>query len=147
VLIEVLKTDPRAVALADRHYSRQTPGAAQFMPPGRTLVLLADRCVWGVCENRDPAGAKRCRVTIFRNEGSRLSSELVTAATRATLAWMTPGLVLETEVDRTRVRAKADPGYCFLCAGWLPVATCARNSRAVRRARRLLTLQPGPVYA
>lgn len=46
-------------SLADRQYSRQTPGAVDFVPPGRKLVLLTDdaRAVWGVCENLDPAGA------------------------------------------------------------------------------------------
>jgi hypothetical protein len=41
--------DPRGAALADRHYSRRTIGAPQFMPPGRKLVLLtADAdAVWG----------------------------------------------------------------------------------------------------
>ena len=36
----VTKFDPRAAALADRHYSRRKIGSPQFMPPGETLVLL-----------------------------------------------------------------------------------------------------------
>lgn len=35
------RADPRAVEIADRHYNRQKPGTAQFVPPGRCLVLLA----------------------------------------------------------------------------------------------------------
>ncbi len=31
---------PQARAIADRHYNRQSPGAQQFVPPGRCLVLL-----------------------------------------------------------------------------------------------------------
>lgn len=36
----VQRCHPAAVALADRHYSRQTVGATEFMPPGKTLVLV-----------------------------------------------------------------------------------------------------------
>ncbi len=36
------RADPRALPLADRHYSRKTPGSPQFVPPGRSLVLLTD---------------------------------------------------------------------------------------------------------
>ncbi len=42
------RADPAARVVADRHYNRQAHGAAQFVPPGRCLVLLtADRsAVW-----------------------------------------------------------------------------------------------------
>jgi hypothetical protein len=33
------RADPVTCAIADRHYNRQKPGAAQFVPPGRCLVL------------------------------------------------------------------------------------------------------------
>lgn len=36
------RADPRARPLADRHYNRQRIGAAQFVPPGRCLVLPED---------------------------------------------------------------------------------------------------------
>lgn len=122
---KVDRDDPRARALADRHYSRQTVGAHDFMPPGKTLVLLTDdeRAVWGACENLDPRGRPAWRVTIFRNEGAGLSSELVRGATAETLLyWLRkfgPGaLRLRTEIDAGKVRAKRDPGRCFLRAGW-----------------------------
>lgn len=41
---ERMKTDPSAVAIADRHYSRQSPGTKQFMPPGANHG--ADDVVW-----------------------------------------------------------------------------------------------------
>lgn len=34
--------DPRALPLADRHYSRQKPGSNQFVPPGRRCVFLTE---------------------------------------------------------------------------------------------------------
>lgn len=121
----VTKYDRRAAALADRHYSRQSIGDAQFMPPGETLVLLheggAGLAVWGVCSNLDPAGSPRWRCTIFRNESGDLSSLLIQEATYLTrLVWAgrEPPVPLTTEVDPRRVRRKRDPGRCFLRAGW-----------------------------
>jgi len=45
----VSKQDPRAAALADRHYNRRTVGSRQFMPPARSVVLLTPDAdaVWG----------------------------------------------------------------------------------------------------
>lgn len=124
--IRVSKGDARALALADRHYSRQTVGDLQFMPPGKSLVLLTPcaRAVWGVCLNHDPGGTLRWRVSIFRNEGAGLSSELAREATEETYRlWRRrygdlPEARLTTEVDPGKVRPKRDPGRCFLRAGW-----------------------------
>jgi hypothetical protein len=129
---QVDKFDRRAVELADRHYSRQSVGSWQFMPPGRTLVLLAEqwthggdaRGVWGVVENLDPVGNVRFRCSIFRNETAWLSSDLVREATTLTIdrwrrrfGWA--GIpALQTEVDPRAVRRKRDPGRCFRKAGW-----------------------------
>lgn len=124
--VRVKRTNREARDLADRHYSRQTPGAREFMGNGRTFVLLSlDGCaVWGVIENQDPAGARRWRCSIFRNEGPVLSSTLIAEATTLTYQhWRRryhglPPVPLQTEVDPRRVRAKRDPGRCFLRAGW-----------------------------
>lgn len=131
----VRRDDVRCRELADRHYSRQTPGTKDFMGPGRTFVLLAEftsrepaangtRAVWGVNENLDPVGELRLRCTIFRNETPWLSSFLIKSATEATLerwrrkyGWNgTPPL--RTEVDPKKTRRKRDPGRCFIKAGW-----------------------------
>ena len=124
--VQVERCHPEARALADRHYSRQQPGAVDFMPPGRTFVLLSrcGRAVWGVVENLDPAGAVRWRCSIFRNEGAGRSSELVELATIATLTYWQlrhgklPAVRLSTEIDARAVRHKRDPGRCFRRAGW-----------------------------
>lgn len=76
----VKRTDIRARLLADRHYSRQTPGADEFLSSGKTLVMVTPcgRAVWGIIENRVPNGPElRWRCAIFRNEGAGLSSELI----------------------------------------------------------------------
>jgi hypothetical protein len=122
----VTRCDVAARELADRHYSRQTIGAVDFMASGKTFVLLTDdaRAVWGVIENLDPVGELRWRCSIFRNEGSILSSVLIREATERTyLYWERhyggrPIVPLRTEVDPKKVRNKRDPGRCFIRAGW-----------------------------
>jgi hypothetical protein len=132
--------DPRALAVVDDggpgaglgpHYSRQTPGSAQFTPSGRKLILLTDceRAVWAVVENLDPAGGIHWRCSIFRNEGGGRSSDLIREATARTYDfWRShygglPSVPLRTEVDAAKVRPKRDPGRCFLRAGWRNVGT------------------------
>jgi hypothetical protein len=114
------------------HYSRQTPGAAEFMSSGKTLVMLAEnnRAVWGVIENRVPGGPElRWRCSMFRNLGAGLSSTLIREATHITFAyWINhygglPPVPLRTEVDPAKTRRKRDPGRCFIRAGWLRVGT------------------------
>lgn len=121
------RADPDAVALADRHYSRQKIGTPQFVPPGRCLVLLADSAVWVTSwpfaefTRHAWAGAWVC--SIFRNEGAVLSSALVNEAVAVT-RWRwpeTPDLGMVTFVKVDAVRPKRDPGRCFRKAGFRPV--------------------------
>lgn len=123
---KVAHSDVRARLLADRHYSRQTIGAVDFMASGRKLVLLThDECaVWGAIENLDPAGNRRWRCSIFRNEGADLSSTLIREATERTHGYWRqhyhglPAAPLTTEVNPALVHHKRDPGRCFRKAGW-----------------------------
>jgi hypothetical protein len=143
----VPRTDPRARALADRHYSRQTQGAQEFTPPGKVLVLITDDglAVWAAVEHLDPVGNLCWRCTIFRNEGPVKSSVLVIEATRRTFEYWRrhygapPPIPLRTEVDPKRVRAKRDPGRCFIKAGWRVVAE--------RQGKRKLTFLEAPAVA
>jgi hypothetical protein len=108
------QADPRAVLIADRHYSRKSPGSAQFMPPGRQLVLVTPdyAALWGTSwpypqyVNRDWADAWMC--TLFRNEAPDryVSSVLITQAVAAT-RWRwpdVPPLGMITLIDTTKVR-------------------------------------------
>jgi hypothetical protein len=133
------KADPAALALADRHYSRQQPGTPQFMPPGRTLVFVSTcgRAVWGsllqTCPDHAWPGAWVC--CIFRNEGAGLSSDLIREAVACTrFAWGEPpaeGMV--TFVKEDAVRRKRDPGRCFRKAGFVEAGrTKARDLLALR---------------
>lgn len=127
--------DVRARELADRHYSRQTHGAWNILASGRKVLMLTDcaRAVWGVVENLDPGGALHWRVSIFRNEGAGLSSDLVREGTERTYAyWRShygglPAVPLTTEVDPDRTRRKRDPGRCFRRAGWTYLHTMRRH--------------------
>jgi hypothetical protein len=118
--------DKRGCALADRHYSRVKPGSNQFMPPGRQCVLITEAgdAVWGSAwpyaqyVRRVFPGAWVC--TIFRNESTILSSDLIRDAVAATrYYWGDPpdeGMV--TLIDVQKVRQKRDPGYCYRKAGF-----------------------------
>jgi hypothetical protein len=120
------KSDPAALALADRHYSRRRPGSGQVGPPGRKVVLVTacGRALWlshWPDSDKSPSmdGLDAFRCSIFRNEGAGLSSELIVAAMILTeQAWGAPGPDgWVTWVDTTKVRS-TNPGYCFVCAGW-----------------------------
>ena len=115
--IRVTRADRRAAELADRHYSRQSIGSAQFVPPGRCLVLLTPdaSALWVTSWPRASfvkhawAGAWMC--SLFRNEDpSRyLSSELISDAVAATRAHFgkPPTLGMVTFVDALKGAAEA----------------------------------------
>jgi hypothetical protein len=96
------------------------------MPPGQTLVLKAHRAVWGWWRPHPDSGLSSMNgldgwtCTIFRNESSVLSSQLVLAA-EAMLAQEAsdcgPDGML-TYVWDSKIRS-TNPGYCFQCAGWV----------------------------
>lgn len=117
------RADPRALPLANRHYSRQTPESDQFVKPGRCLVLWQPKALWVTSwpykehTKHEWAGAWEC--PLFRNEGAGLSSRLITEAVRAT-RWRygdPPKEGFVTFVDSSEVK-DGEPGYCYRCAGW-----------------------------
>lgn len=123
------RASPAGARLADRHYNRQKPGAPQFVPPGRCLVLEAVTgpalwvTSWPRAEYVRHAWAGAWINSTFRNEGAGLSSELILEAVAATrAAWgEAPALGLVTFVDADRVRHKRDPGRCYRRAGFVVV--------------------------
>src|SRR5690606_11362250 len=80
--------DPAAVRIADRHYSRVSPGTPQFVAPGRNVVLVSPGrdavwvSLWQRYAKHEWAGAWVC--SMFRNESDYLSSEMIRAAVAAT---------------------------------------------------------------
>lgn len=123
------RASPAGRLLADRHYSRQTVGAVQFVPPGRCVVLVGNgfAAVWVTSwqmeqfVDHDWPGAWVC--TLFRREGGPVASALIRSAVAATrFVWPdTPPLGMVTFVDPAKVRRKRDPGRCFRKAGFTPV--------------------------
>lgn len=129
------KYDPAGARLADRHYSRGTVGAPQFVPPGASVVLVTEEggAVWVTsAQNYVLHGWPGAWMnSLFRNERQDLylSSDLIrdaVAATRAILG--TPhkfGMI--TFIDRDRTRSKRDPGYCYIMAGFRPIGRTKKH--------------------
>jgi hypothetical protein len=116
--------DPVGLAIYGRHYSarRYRDGRVrkQFTTPGDNLVLVSPDgsalFVWyrALVPRRDGQQGVNC--SVFRNEGSGRSSDLIREA--MAIAWQRwPGARLFTYVDPRRIRS-TNPGWCFLCAGW-----------------------------
>ncbi|SRR5258707_903378 len=106
------------------------------MPPGQTIVLLADQAVWGWWRP-DPASGIRAlnnldgwTCTIFRNEGEILSSVLVLDAEQAIAEAgynCGPDGML-TYVWRAKVRSQ-NPGCCYKKAGWRRIGVSADKKK------------------
>lgn len=127
---EVHKMTPALVALADRHYTRQTPGSPQCCRPGVNLCLLTDDCsaAWVVWRPIPSVGRKdrleAWECTLMRNEGRRRTSDLIREAVEWTWrAWGWPprdGLITAIDAEATAAGRSphARPGRCFRAAGW-----------------------------
>ena len=139
------RADPISAAIADRHYSRQTPGSPQFVPPGRCLVLRSDSALWVTswpfAEYVKHAWPGAWICSLFRNEGDVLSSLLIREAVAASRwRWPTmPALGMVTFIDRGKTRPKKDPGYCYLMAGFKP---CGRTKGGLYAMQMLPDAMP-----
>ncbi len=113
------KFDAEMAFMADKHYSRQTVGSNQFMPPGRTMVLRdfvgAVVLGWLSQEHRDD-GELGYNCTIFRNESARKSSCIIREAVSRVYAEWGEDRVF-TYIDPREIKS-VNPGYCFKQAGW-----------------------------
>lgn len=135
------RCDPRARVLADRHYSRQSHGAPNFVPPGRCLVLWAPGAYWVTSWPfaeyvlHDWAGDWVC--SAFRRESSDLpiASMMIRSAVAATrFHWPDADTAMITFVDPSKVRRKRDAGRCFLRAGFRHVGYTRGGLLAFRLA-------------
>lgn len=138
-LIQTTHFDPEMAALADRHYSRRTPGARQFCYSGRKLVLRnAEATVLFVWMFPDPALRMDKQVgyncAIFRNESDRRSSEIILEAERFAVAKWGAGRAY-TFVDGRKIRS-TNPGWCFIAAGW---RVCGKTKSGKRILEKNLT--------
>lgn len=126
--LSVSDRDARAIAIYSRHYSTKKNGKTRddwlrhgFVGNGPKLVLLSSQedaiFAWLNAENRLD-GEMGANCTVFRNEGSVLSSDLVREADDMAWAYWPETKRHFTYVDASQVRPKRDPGRCFLRAGW-----------------------------
>lgn len=143
--METHKGHARLVELADRHYTRQKPGTNQFCRPGKNLCFLLSDGTAGWATWRpipevgrmDNLEAWEC--TLFRNEGQRLSSELIVEATALTYReWGWPprdGLITGVGIEETASGRSPyhQVGWCYLKAGWTATGR-AWNGKAWFRA-------------
>lgn len=148
------RADPAARVIADRHYNRQKPGTAQFVPPGRCLVLTAPGpCLWitswPFAEYTRHAWAGAWVCSAFRREGGDArASDLIRDAVAVT-RWRwpdVPGLGMVTFVDRrrvrpTRVRGRDVYGWTYLRAGFEVAGETKGGLLALRLA---VTNMPDP---
>lgn len=114
--------DVQCLALYERHYSayRYRDGRQRklFVGPGEKVVLRTERAdamfVWR--RFIDDSGQRGVNCAVFRNESEHRSSLLIRQADAiADCIW--PDRRHYTYVDPTRV-ASANPGFCFVAAGW-----------------------------
>ena len=126
---EVKKTDKRALALADRHYSRQKPGSRELGPPGQKIILLTadETAVWGSHRPAPWANIKRMdgfeghSCFLFRNEGHELSSALIREAVAFTArVWGCSPFITYVAIDKV---LSVNPGFCYKKAGFHYVRT------------------------
>jgi hypothetical protein len=140
--------DPAVRVLADRHYSRQTPGSRRFVQSGKCLVLkvpggrtewaalvLNGKVVsaeqveaaqagwvthWPIAEYVRHAWAGAWMNQFFHNESDILASTLIKEALIKTVQeWGDPpDLGLVTMVDPTKVKRSRKIGFTYLKAGF-----------------------------
>jgi hypothetical protein len=120
-LVVTTHFDAECSMLADRHYSRRTPGARQFLYSGRKIVIrnsegtLVFGWLWPYDDKRmDGQTGYNC--AIFRNESERVSSEVILECERIATARWGPNRGY-TYVKPSAIRSD-NPGYCFKMAGW-----------------------------
>lgn len=148
------RADPVTRRIADRHYNRQKVRAAQFVPPGRCVVLRTPEAdafwitSWPFAEYVKHAWPGAWVCSAFRNESEHLSSELIREALAATL-WMwpeAPSLGMVTFVNRDKVRRKRDPGRCFRRAGFEPVGETAGGLVALQLLPAAMPVPAMPLH-
>src|SRR6266581_3336526 len=119
-LVATGRCDGECAELADRHYSRRTVGARQFIYSGKQLILRdCEGLVLFAWVYSDPVlrmdGQTGLNCAIFRNESRRPGSSIVLEAEAAAFAKWGPQRCY-TYVDPQHV-ASPNPGYCFKVAG------------------------------
>jgi hypothetical protein len=137
--------DPEMAALADRHYSRRTVGARQFLYSGRKIVIrdAAGDVLFGwlypdESMRMDAQTGYNC--AIFRNESARRSSEIILECEAVAVGRWGPNRMY-TYVNPAKI-ASVNPGYCFKQAGWVNVRNADGSIRISKTGQHLLEKLP-----
>jgi hypothetical protein len=129
-LVKTTHFDAEMSMLADRHYSRRTIGARQFLYSGRKLVLRnTEGTVLVGWVYPDPKmrmdGQTGINCAIFRNESHRKASEiLLEAEMLAFEKWGCQRLYTYIDPDKTKAiyrHGQRVVGWSFRKAGWKPM--------------------------
>lgn len=129
-LIPTTHFDDEMRQLADRHYSRRTVGARQFLYSGKKLVLrnAEGTVLFGWIfpdESMRMDGQRGFNCAIFRNESKRCASEIILEAEKfAFEKWGPNRLYTYIDPAKTKVikrHGKRIVGWSFIKAGWKPV--------------------------
>lgn len=133
---------PGVAALADRHYSRQTVGARQCLPPGRAIVLLAGDPPWAVWAtlfrefvlHEWPGTLENPLFRVERAPASprpRASDMILEALSVTRYLWGAPPMAgIITFVALSRVASEV-PGYCYRRAGWRRIGFTRKRGHLV----------------
>jgi hypothetical protein len=141
-LIVTTHFDPEMARLADRHYSRRTVGARQFLYSGRKIVI---RDALGLVlfgwmfpdPDKRMDGQIGYNCAIFRNESQRRSSDIILECEQIALNKWGPNRVY-TYVNPKKIRS-ANPGYCFKMAGW---RKCGESKSGQHLLEKILSQVP-----
>lgn len=146
-LMRTTHFDHEMALLADRHYSRRTVGARQFLYSGRKLVLRNyEGTVLFAWLYPDPAmrmdGQRGYNCAIFRNESARSASDIIIEAEKAAFAKWGPNR-LYTYIDPTKTkvikrRGKRVVGFSYIKAGWKPLVRLDGTPRTSADGKHLL---------
>lgn len=127
--------------LADRHYSRRTVGARQFLYSGRKIVIrdAPGDVLFGWLypdEAMRMDGQTGYNCAIFRNESARKSSDIILECEAiAVERW---GLNrMYTYVNPSKIKS-VNPGYCFKRAGWSNMRNEDGSLRTSKTGQHLL---------
>lgn len=138
-LVKTTHFDGEMSMFADRHYSRRTPGARQFLYSGRKLVLrntegtVLFAWIWPDDDKRmDGQTGYNC--AIFRNESERRAHAIILEAEEAAFAKWGPNRMysyIDARKTRTIIalrnyrkwgirRGERIVGFAWRKAGWKP---------------------------
>jgi hypothetical protein len=140
-LIVTTHFDPEMASLADRHYSRRTVGARQFLYSGRKIVIrdAAGDVLFGWMypnEAMRKDGQTGYNCAIFRNESRRRSSDIILECEAIAVDRWGPNRMY-TYVNPEKIRS-ANPGYCFKQAGWVNARNGDGSIRVSKTGQHLL---------